>query len=155
MDRYCKMLNKLWLNALIMVVLASLIAVIYVWQLATERMVSGNMVKYYPFVAMVIMILCLFIGNNLTAKRIRRLKGEELSKKLAGYKSEYAKRLKWFSGISFVAVLSMVLFVSMYYMIFAMLSLLLIITARIIPLKIKYELNLNEDDVKQIGRLKF
>lgn len=134
--------------------MTTLVAVMYVWKFAEGSMIYGNLAKYYPFVAMAIMVIILFLGNNLTAKHIRRLKSENLDIKLKVYKKEYGKRLKYFSAISLVAVVSMIVFANMFYVIFASLSFLLVATSRVYEVKVKYELNLSEEEIKKIDKLK-
>ncbi|MDR0789897.1 MAG: hypothetical protein LBO06_03770 [Bacteroidales bacterium] len=154
MNKYCKMLNKLWLNALIMVLFASLFAILFVWKYGTMSYISGKWILYYGIVAMAAMICCLFLGNNSMAKKIKKLREEDLQQKLIGYKAVYNKKLKFFSAISLVAIISMILLNNLFYAIFAALSLLLIIVSRAMPFKVKYELNLSEEDTKRIDKIK-
>jgi hypothetical protein len=88
------------------------------------------------------------------AKKIKKLRNEDLQQKLVGYKVLYRKRLNYFGAISLVAVLSMIVLNNMFYIIFAGLSLLLVIVSRALPVKIKYELNLSEEDIKAIKKIK-
>jgi hypothetical protein len=137
-----------------MVIFATLVAAIYIWKFANISILSGIWAKYYPFLAMMLMIICLFLGNNITAKKIKTLRNEDLTKKLTEYKTIYSKRLKFFSAISLIAVVSMIMFASMYYIIFSILSLLLIIFSRVMSVKVKYELNLTEEEIKKVDKLK-
>ncbi|MDR1006897.1 MAG: hypothetical protein LBL74_08580 [Bacteroidales bacterium] len=155
MIKYCKTLNRAWLNTILMTLIATLIAAVFVWQYSQGSVVSGKWRMYYSLIMMVAMVACLFFGNNMTAKTIRRLKDKELAEKLAGYKLAYHKRLRFFSLIGFLAVISMLLLSNMFYVLFAVLSLMLISVSRISSIKVKYELNLGENDIKQIDKMKF
>ena len=154
MNKFCKTLNKVWLNALIMVVSTAMFAALYVWKYAIISYITENWFLYYSIAAMAMMICCLLLGNNAMAKKIKRLRNEELQQKLTGYKAIYRKRINLFSAIALVATISMVLLNHLYYAIFAALSLLLIVVNRVTPIKVKYELNLSDEDIKGADKIK-
>jgi hypothetical protein len=138
-----------------MATLLSLVTYFYVSRNGNSPYIDGKYNFYFSIALMLAMILCMFCGNNMAKRKIKKLKAEDLVKKLVNYKEIYQKRIRWFSIISVIAVFGMIVGADKSYAIFSAISIILIVLSRCSKLKVKYELNLSEEDIKKMENMKF
>ena len=99
-------------------------------------------------------VIILAAGKG-TRRKLQKLKGEELPKKLERYRALLIKRFLFYGMVNFIAIIGVIASGQISYMIFSVISLLLIVLSKPTELKLKVELALGEEDMRMFEKLRF
>lgn len=149
MKGYIENLNGLHIKYIIIniiIAMAGFITTLIVGKIGLEQ--KTNM---YISIIMMICILLFFIrGRKVYQRELAKIKDFALGKKLNSYHESNKRRLKSFTMITIIATIGLVLSNNVMYLIFCVLSLMLIILNRSNKSKIAYELNLTNKDIEKL-----
>jgi len=151
MKGYIENLNGLHIKYIIINIIIAVAG--FITTLIVGKIGLGQKTNMYISIIMMICILLFFIGGRKIYQReLAKMKDFALGKKLNSYHESNKKRLKSFTIMSVIAIIGLVLSNNMMYLIFCVLSLMMIILNRTNKAKIAYELNLTSKEVEKLGK---
>lgn len=155
MKTYMGLLNKSWKAVMISLILLDIAVVGYYFFAGIEAVTEGKNNIILSYALMLLMVVCVFLAGKGTRRKLQKLKGEELPKKLERYRALLIKRFLFYGLVNFIAIIGVVASGQISYMIFCVISLLLIVLSKPTELKLKVELALGEEDMRMFEKLRF
>ena len=105
---------------------------------------------YLSIILMAGIMICFIKGRKTYQKELRKMKDLVLGKKLNAYQDSNKKVLKYFTYMTCLATIGLVLSCEIRYLVFCLLSVLLIFLNRTNKAKLGYELNLTKEEVEKL-----
>ncbi len=155
MKKYLKLLDKVWIATLAISLLITGFAAAIYYFIGFEANVSGRNAVIFSYALMLLMVLCVFSAGKSTRRKIERLKTADLPQKAEKYRTAIMKRMMLYSSVSLIAVVGLVVCASAGYLLFCAISVLLIVLSKPTETKVKIELGLTENEIKEFDKLKF
>lgn len=105
---------------------------------------------YLSIILMALILVCFIKGRKTYQKELRKMKDLVIGKKLNAYQDSNKKVLKYFTFMTCLATIGLVLSCEIRYLVFCLLSLSLIFLNRTNKAKIGYELNLTKEELEKL-----
>ena len=154
MDRYLQILKISWVSALIMTVFVTLMTVIVrLFIIENADAESGKIIP--SAVVMMIVIALILFENKYEKKQIKKLKNKDLIEKITKYKSIYTNQLLCYVSVSVVCFVAIFILKEWGMIIFDIFTVLLIIGNRPTQIKVKFDLNLTQEELSKFNHIKF
>ncbi len=156
MKKYLKLLDKVWIATLAINLLTSGFAAAIYYLIGFEANVSGRNAVIFSYALMLLMVLCVFSAGKSTRRKIESLKTTaDLPQKAEKYRTAIMKRMMLYASVSLIAVVGLVVCAAPGYLLFCAISILLIVLSKPTETKVKIELGLTENEIKEFDKLKF
>lgn len=155
MKKYLKLLDKVWIATLAINLLTSGFAAAIYYFIGFEANVSGRNAVIFSYALMLLMVLCVFSAGKSTRRKIESLKTADLPQKAEKYRTAIMKRMMLYASVSLIAVVGLVVCAAPGYLLFCAISILLIVLSKPSETKVKIELGLTENEIKEFDKLKF
>lgn len=111
---------------------------------------SAKINTYLSIILMALILFCFIKGRKTYQKELRKMKDLALGKKLNAYQDSNKKVLKYFTFMTSLATIGLILSCEIRYLVFCLLSLALIFLNRTNKAKIGYELNLTKEELEKL-----
>lgn len=155
MKRYIQILRISWTSTFVMAVFATIITLLIPLVLSNKAAVNENH-WYWTNVGAVLLIAFLVVfANKYERKQIKNLKTKDLITKITKYKSVYTNQMLCYVLICIVCFVVVILSKQTLALVFDILSILLIVTHRPTDIKVKFDLNLTNEELSKFNHLKF
>jgi hypothetical protein len=149
MKSYIQNLNGLHIKYIIINLIISLVSIV-ASLLIKNPGISQKFNMYLSVIIMICILILFFFGRKSYRNGLEKAKELPFGKKLNLYHEINNKRLKTFTYITLTACVGLVLSNNYMYMIFAILSISLILLNRASKPKLKFELKITEQEIEEL-----
>lgn len=154
MKEYMKAINKLWfaMTAFDLVLVAITMAITLLVDI--QPIYQYDRAAIFTGILMIPMLICLLLGTKSQKRRVKAMQNDPLPKKLEKYRGLLIKRYLLFNIINFIALVGLLICMNYGYLVFCAMAFVLLLLSKPALVKLKFELDFSEEEIKQFDKIK-
>ncbi len=156
MERYLQIIKISWLTALVLSIVFTVFTALALFLIGDNaELVNEKNFLVCEIIGMVLIVIIVIFSDKLLKKRIKKLHNVDLIQKLVKYKTYYTRQVLCYVVVCIICFIMVMITKQQLCLLFDVLAILLIIARRPNSVKVKFDLNLTQEELSKFNHIKF